>query len=492
MSLLSKYGIARRPGLVLLGLLLACLGYVLIRHVDACAGGSDSSGYMNQARLLAQGRIHVPVRALPGLKAGDFSEFLYSPLGFRPDRDTIVPTYPIGLPLLIAAAAAILGWSQAANVVIVLHALAAIVLIYALARAMTIRWRGALVAAVCLGASPLFLFFSLQTMSDTPALTWVCATAWTAWRARERGGWWPLWTGFCFSVAVLIRPTDVLLAPALVIAWWPLWHRRTLLGILGGLPGAAALLIYNQAAYGSAFATGYGEAGTLFQSGVVEQTALHYLYWLPLLFTPAVVCFPLLVLRPTRAACFLLVWAAAYLGFYVCYYHTHEAWWYLRFILPAAPALILGWIWALRPYLQWIPARSLAAALAIAAIVGTYAYVIRRDRLPALSAGKGERTYPLAMDWLRANVPPGSVLLCMQTSGAAFYYTPFTLLRWDEIERKNEPEVAEAAANAGRPIYAALFPFEQKEVLDKRMPGDWRKLAQVRAVTIWQWAGPQR
>ncbi|HZZ59428.1 MAG TPA: glycosyltransferase family 39 protein, partial [Opitutaceae bacterium] len=317
--------------------MLACLACILIRKVDACAGGSDSSGYMNQARLLAEGRIHVPMRVLPGLDTTGFSDYLYSPLGFRPDHDTIVPTYPIGLPLLILAAAAVVGWAQAANVVIVLHALAAVILLYALARELLLGWRGGLVASVCLAASPLFLFFSVQAMSDLPALTWVCATAWTAWRARRHAGW-AVATGFCFSVAVLVRPTNVLLAPALLVAWWPLTARRVLGAVAAGLPGAAGLLLYNRAAYGSPFATGYGEAGSLFQRGVVEETLAHYAHWLPLLFSPAVILFLLLPLRPSRTAWFLFLWAFAYLAFYVCYYHTHETWWYLRFVLPAAPA----------------------------------------------------------------------------------------------------------------------------------------------------------
>jgi hypothetical protein len=471
-----------------MGLLCAVLAVVLIRHVGACAGGSDSSGYLNQARILSRGQIHAARRVLPELNAAAFSPYLYTPLGFVPNGATLTPTYPIGLPLLIAAAAAVVGWSQAPNVVIVLHALAAVVLLYALARELAVGWRGALLAGVCLAASPLFLFFSIQAMSDVPALTWTLAAGWAAWRARERTAWAAA-AGICFSAAVLIRPTDVLLAPALAAAWWPLWHRRTLVGILAGLPLALGLALYNRKAYGSPWATGYGEAGSLFNWANVPATALHYLHWLPLLFTPAALLFALLPLRPSRTAWFLFLWGAVFLFFYLWYFHTHQTWWFLRFVLPAAPALILGGLWLLRPISALIPGRGRTAALAAIAIVLFDGAVASLCRLPVLEAGANERVYADSLEWMRGNVPDNAVVVCMQASGAAYYYSHYILLRWDQIERPQWNGIVRAAADARRPLYALLFRFEKPLVLDQRAPGNWRPVAGRGNVTIWQWAG---
>lgn len=145
-----------------LAAVLLLLGYALMlaRHVDACAGGSDSSGYMNHARLLGSGHLHTAPRALPGLNADHFSEFLYTPLGFVPKDGSLVPTYPVGMPLMIYAAHALVGWEYAGDVVIVFHSLAAIVALFVLGRLLGFPLEWCVLAAAVLAASPLFLDFS--------------------------------------------------------------------------------------------------------------------------------------------------------------------------------------------------------------------------------------------------------------------------------------------------------------------------------------------
>ena len=66
------------------------------------AGGSDSSAYLNQARLLASGRLLAEPR-LPELPSGPHGPLVGSPLGFRPaPNGSLAPTYPPGYPLLLA------------------------------------------------------------------------------------------------------------------------------------------------------------------------------------------------------------------------------------------------------------------------------------------------------------------------------------------------------------------------------------------------------
>src|SRR5688500_12462744 len=95
------------------------------------AGGSDSSGYLNSARLFAAGRLEVPVR-IPAEMAGreGISASRFQPLGFfafENDR-RLVPTYPTGFPLHVALAAKIFGWSWGIRLVEVLGALAGLCL----------------------------------------------------------------------------------------------------------------------------------------------------------------------------------------------------------------------------------------------------------------------------------------------------------------------------------------------------------------------------
>ena len=113
-----------------------------------------------------------------------------------------------------------------------------------------------------LGLSPLFVFLSLQLMSDVPATVWVMAAVLAAWRSRERP-WLGLVAGAALSLAVLVRPTNLLIAlpVGLALGWRA---RRWLLFVLGGLPGAIFLGLINQTAYGSIFTTGYGQVSTAF------------------------------------------------------------------------------------------------------------------------------------------------------------------------------------------------------------------------------------
>ena len=63
----------------------------------AVAGGSDSSGYMNNARLIAASHATAPIRSVAGIPPEKAPGYLYVPLGFRPSADgaALVPTYPV-------------------------------------------------------------------------------------------------------------------------------------------------------------------------------------------------------------------------------------------------------------------------------------------------------------------------------------------------------------------------------------------------------------
>jgi hypothetical protein len=477
---------------------LAALVYLglLIRYVNACAGGSDSSGYMNHARILATGRVHIPPRALPSLNARHYSSFLYSPLGLKPVMDGayLVPTYPVGLPLLILAAKPLAGWAHAFDLVIIVHAVAGLALVFVLGRVLRFSPGWSLAAVVLTALSPVFLEYSLQGMSDMPAMVWATAVVAAAWGSRERLGW-SLVAGFCLGIAVLIRPNNVLLAAPVAVAWWPglSWKSigqaacRVGLLLLGGLPAAIFFVLHSRAAYGDGLITGYGDPSQLFVTDVIRETLASYAKWIPQSFTPGVWLFLLLPLFAVRSrrALLLFVWGFAYLAFYVSYVFTHETWWYLRFILPAAPALVYGMLLVLErfSYRRWLPA-ALALGLAWQCVT------IHEKQVFAV--GHGEGTYPKAMQWIREHVPHDAVLATMQTSGAAFYYTDLIFVRYDNLDPKNFPEFLAALKKDHRPLYAALFNFEVDELkaLQDHMPGSWVAVGTVRDVTIWRFRGP--
>jgi hypothetical protein len=46
-----------------------------------------------------------------------------------------------------------------------------------------------------------------------------------------------------------------------------------------------------------------------------------------------------------------------------------------------------------------------------------------------------------------------------------------------------------ALKSSGRPLYAALYPFETEQALKQRMPGRWVQVAVIGNATVWRWDG---
>jgi len=475
-----------------IGLLLAGYALVLGCHLGAAAGGSDSSGYLNSARLLAAGRATTAQRALatlpPDALSRRISSYLYIPLGFRPAAtgSDMAPTYPVGLPVFILLFHWLAGWSQAANAVALLHALGGVAAVYALARTLRLGVRGALLAAAAVGLSPLYLTMAVQAMTDVPSLAWTALAVTAALRAGRHPGWGAL-AGGALAVDVLLRPANLLALVPVAVALGP-ELRRWFPVVLAGLPGATFLLLYNDAAYGRAFTTGYGDSLFAFRWSYVPGTLLHYLHWLPLLFTPLVLAFlalPWARREPSRNRAVLLCWFGAYAAFYCAYANTHETWWYLRFLLPAAPALVVGALLAGRSL--WPadrppgPRPALAAGLLIAAWAAGGAH-----KLHPLRVADQELRYGRINAWLRAHLPPSAVCLVKQDSGALLYFTDFALLRWDEIRPGDAPLIEQSLAASRRPLYAVLFRFElaQDPPPQDRLPGIWLPVGTVEDAVV--------
>jgi len=468
-------------------------GWLLMHYSAAYAAGSDSSGYLNNARMLDHGSLTASMRQVEGLNPDTVSSFAYVPLGFIPkaDRVSMVPTYPMGLPLLLLAVAHLVGWNLAPSVCIVLHSLLGLWLLYLLGRELGLEPGWAWLAAMLLAASPLYILMSLQLMSDVPALTWVTAAVLCAWKSRERP-WLAFLAGAVVSLAVLDRPTNLLaLVPVGIATGADM--RRWLLLIAGGIPGAIFLGMVNQTAYGHVFTTGYGGVGGLFLLSNGPVTLLHYAKWLPALFTPLIVlCLGLPVFwRSQRLVVALLTaWSAIFLGFYLFYSCTHETWWYLRFILPAIPPLLLGALIVARRVLatrRKLPPPGWWLVLAALPVFVFGLFWFRHFGLRDVNSG--ERTYIEGAAWMEAHLPANAVVLSMQTSGSIFYYTRFAVVRWDSISPVEFERIAAACAAAGRPLYASLYSFEISEqgAFRKHLTGHWTRIGSVRDTSIWHY-----
>lgn len=476
----------------LLGLVACAYLGLIAAYCSPYAAGSDSSGYLNLARLLLRGELVTPVPRIDGLAPPEWNYYFQQPLGFKVDwaAGTEAPTYPPGFPLHLALAALFIELDHATILVNVLLVVAAAGLMIALGRRFGLPWPWALAAAALFWASPMFISAALQPMSDLPATVWVLAAIWCALRARDR--WpWAFAAGMAVAVAVIVRPSNLLaVLPVAVALGFRL--RAWLALVAGGLPGAGFLAAYNFALYGSAFTTGYGSVDDLFRAEHVPHNTAHFALWIFLLASPPVTLAALALpclRRPSPLPVGLaIVWAAAFTAFYAFYYHAGEAWWYLRFILPMFPAVILAGTIALHQTslrlagnhrARWLPAGLVALALI------WDAGMARRLSLVATKAS--EAGYEQSARWTNAHVPANAIVLQMQCGGALTYYTDFTLVRWDLLEANTTwVRLQEAARDAGRPIYAALFDFEHAPALEQHTPGEWRPLTRIGQINILQ------
>ncbi len=482
--------------------LLALAGYAffLARNSAIVAGGSDSSGYLNSARLLAGGRFFTDLRAPAefGPRAAlDPMHFL--PQGFFPSADTtkLTPTYPTGLPLHFAAAGKILGWSVGPAAVGLLAATGALGLCYLVARESGVSVGLALAGAVTLAAFPVFIFTSVQPLSDTLATTWTLAALFAALRARRARSW--AWvTGGAFAMAVLVRPTNVLLAPALLVVIG-LDAKRLGLFALGGVPGAAWLAFYNHHLYGGALRSGYGDVFAAFSFSYGAPTAVHFGKWLALLLPTALLALPVAawLRRATRtwALVALSLAFAAIAGVYLFYEVSREVWWCLRFILPAVPPLIIAGLLGVEAFARGAGANSEAqgkrrniAALALA-IWAVAISCYWTPRLDVFMMKHYEQAYADGSLLARDTLPQDALVMSFAFSGALYFYSEFPVLRWDQIEAPTFARYVALTQKAGRPLCAVIFDWEEKDAF-RRCPGNWRRLKTIRNVGLWQLAPP--
>jgi len=483
-----KASLFASPRLFVLLVAVMVIGYsgFLRRYTSPYAGGSDSSGYLNSAALLLDGRLTTPKPVLPGHTAEEFGIGAHVPLGFltRAGTDEMSPTYPLGLPLHLAAFSWIAGLDWATIPLNICTALAGGGLLYLLARRLGLPPAWSLAGALLLLLCPLYLFAATQPMSDLLASVWSLATLYAALRARENRAW-ALACGIALAWAVLVRPTDLLLVAPVALALGLAWRSYLWVG-LGGLPGALLLAAYNHQIYGSLFITGYGDVWSAFSREFAAHNLPFFALWIPGLLTPlvlAALAAPFLPAGRRRELGVLGVWAAVLIGFYSFYYHSGETWWYLRFILPAFPALVLAALVVLHSLLAAIPGRKFIAGLLLAA--GLAWELVQVDRLQLLLNKSGEATYFDASAWARHHLPANAAIICMQVSGALHYYTGFLVIRWEQVTADDLLRLGQALHDLHRPVYAVLYDFEETEAR-QRIGGRWTKITRIRNVTVWQ------
>jgi 4-amino-4-deoxy-L-arabinose transferase-like glycosyltransferase len=458
---------------------------------------------VSQSRLLAAARVSFDqplARLLPWTNA----TWVFAPLGYRPGPTPgeVVPTYPPGLPLTMAAAR-VVGGEWAPFFVVPLLGGVAVFCTYLLGARLYSR-RSGLAAALLLATSPIFLFQLVQPMSDVPAVAWWTLALLLAF-SSDPGA--PIAAGAAAGFALLARPNLLpLVAPlAIFVCGWPRVAGRRpiaavprLLAFAAGLvPAAGALALLQWRLYGSPLASGHGAFSDFFALSNIWPNVRAYSTWLVRGELP-VICLVVLSLfvvgatrrrsratpdadlaGPARAAALM---GAAVL---VCYlpYVVFVDWFYLRFLLPVFPlAFVLAGALIDRGAAAARKPRGLVFLVALTAVASANIVIARREL--AFDLRDYEGRYRAAGRYADAVLPREAVIFAVQESGSALYYAR-PVVRWDLLPVDLDTAVATLTAMHRPPA----FLVEDWEAADlrKRFPSsriarlDWPPRADIGA-----------
>jgi len=448
------------------------------------AAGSDAAGYVSEADLIAHGRLSrdEPLARVVGWPE---SSLAFETLGYRTGVDTgiLVPTYPPGLPALMAAAQLAIGDFGPFLVAPLLGAVA-VLCTYLLGVRLHSRIAGA-IAAVLLGTSPIFLFNVSQPMSDVPATAmWIASLLLALTPVRGT----VILAGLAAGIAVLIRPNLIPLAPAVLLALL-LWRpgvralsipRRAsalLLFAAGVSPAVVALLLVQQRLYGAFVATGHGTLSEFFAVANVLPNIRDYAGRMLVGETPALALLAgasltLAVARHRRAEDAshradndarpssrgtVLLATLIMATVLVCYlpYGVFAEWYYLRFLLPGLPALFLaaGALTADAVAIVPLAARGLALVVILTAACSVN-IVLARGQGAFLVRFTQERSQ-LTGRYLDSMLSPSALVITGEQSASIYHYTHRPVVRWDLLHTDLDAAISRLQSLGVRPVLVA-------------------------------------
>jgi len=455
-GLFFKWPAERRVALSATG--IAGLALLLgLSYGTYIAAGADTYGYVSQADLWLKGSVITPIPLASEAQWRD-ADWALTPLGYRPAlRDGfMVPIYPIGLPLTMAAMKGVLGeWG--AYVISPLCGALLVWLTYLLGRSLH-RPETGLLAASALAFSPVFLFYLMVPMSDVPVSAWWTAAIVLALTPQSK--WRLLASGGVTALALLTRPNlVVLVAPLAVLVvhgaesntirikrllWW-------------GIPAAAGALgvaASNTALYGSPWQSGYGSLAALYSPHYAWPNVVQFTTWLLRTQTPFIF---LALLARTWHARWCVAFAACVFACYVCYL-PFDNWTYLRFLLPAIPMLVVAASETLVTFVRrhGLPNGVVLAAALILACVGLW------QGRAAFSIGSVEARYRAAADVVRT-LPADAVVVSNLHSGSIRSYANRMTLRYEWLGANEYADALRTLRGHGHQLYALLDGAEVAE-----------------------------
>jgi hypothetical protein len=261
----------------------------------------------------------------------------------------------------------------------------------------------------------------------------------------------PLAGGLASSVAIAIRP-NLLPLSALLLVWVAVNTydgerniRRALWSACGfGLclvPAVAGIAWLNAHLYENAWTSGYGTTSDYYALSFLTTNARQFATWIADVETPLVALAGLYFVAPrlfpeTRVPHprLLLGGTIAVVTLSYLFYLPFDVWWYLRFLLPMWPVMMLLTAAALdviaRRWLRPVYPAALALFVALLAGHGFYVAVTRY----AFALGRAERRYVDVAHFIANYTEPDAVIFSVQHSGSLRVYAGRLTLKYDVLD----------------------------------------------------------
>ena len=262
----------------------------------------------------------------------------------------------------------------------------------------------------------------------------------------------PLLAGLGAGAAVLIRPN--LAALALVPALAVTLGQRPASGVArlgrlaafgaGLLPGCLAVAWINSLLYGSPLSSGYGSLAVLFEWSSAGPNLRQFVTWLVESQTPiallGLVGVPLVPARPLagmvdgRAVRVLLGGLILTTWLSYLFYRPFDAWWYLRFLLPSWPAMmVVAAVVCERVAVRLGLVRS--GALVILIAVGVAVLTTGHARQHGVfRLWADERRYVDVGHFLEDGTEANTIFISLQHSGSVRFYGGRSTIRFDWLD----------------------------------------------------------
>lgn len=447
------------------------------------AADTDPYGYVSQADLIAAGSLRQELpptaQSLPG------NEAAFAPAGYTltADKRFVVPVYPPGLP-------ALMGWLQRITgdrtaVFYVVPALAALLVLTTFFAG--VRCDGpatGAIAALLLATSPVVIAQTVQPVSDVPAAAWwtlamalaLCDSAALCFLA-----------GASASLAVLTRPHLVPIAAViglhLVATAWradpanrPRQVSKLAWFVAGGLPGCLIVAALNVRLHGSPFLSGYGPLREYFRWEHLAPNLDRYPRWLLQTHSPFVYlafAWPMLLrsrlARGINVGAVWVLWSSAVVVVLLTLFYGYfgrDEWGYVRFLLPALPALlILSAAVARRMTAALISRSALARAVALALVAGGLSLWQLREaeRRGVFALRDVEQRYVDVGQFIAGTTAESAAFVSGLHSGSIRYYANRTTIYYPRLRRGSLDLAVRAMQQEGRDVFIVLEDGERSE-----------------------------